>query len=174
MKETNQVVSRYLATTAAMFLLLAISPYWVTADTYYYPTNWVIDPWSPNSYWELWDANTTHPVYTNIGPNYTANLFGHSPIGGTVTLENIGDTIMLTGQVTLTGPANNGNVQWRIGLYYKGTNPTDTGWAGYMIGQVNYNGPGGIYIRNIPNSGIYGSGSGCTMGTTTEYLFSPT
>lgn len=95
-------------------------------------------------------------------------------IGGTVTLENIGDTIMLTGQVTLTGPANNGNVLWRIGLYYKGTNPTATGWAGYMIGQVNYNGPGEIYIRNISNSGIYGSGSGCTMRTTTEFLFSPT
>ncbi|HYG24105.1 MAG TPA: autotransporter-associated beta strand repeat-containing protein [Verrucomicrobiae bacterium] len=125
---------------------------------------WVNDPFTPNPNWTLTDANTTSPIYTHTGAVFNGNLFGNSPFGTTITLNNPGDTAIATGQVSLTGPVNTaGNVQFRIGLFHKGSNPADTGWAGYMIGNPTGGGGGGLYLRSIPNTGLYGSGTGTTQ-----------
>ncbi len=138
----------------------------------YGPAAWVNDPFSTNINWTLINPNTTFPSYTNSGAVFNGNLFGNCPIGATITLTNPGDAAIFSGQVTLTGNVNaSGNVQFRLGLYFKGANATDTGWAGYMIGNSTANGNGGLYLRNIPNTGIYGSGTGTTQPALTGSLF---
>jgi autotransporter-associated beta strand protein len=131
----------------------------------YSPANWVDDPFSPNANYTLTSANTSSPTYQNNGTGL-GNLNGYSPIGATITLAT-GDTVFLTGQVTITGPGvDPGNNQFRMGLYYQGTNPTDTGWAGYMLGSPRNetSTSWGVYMRNIPNTGQFGSGTGTTVG----------
>ncbi len=138
----------------------------------YGPAAWVNDPFTPNANWTLTGANTTAPTYTHTGTAFNGNLFGNSPIGATITLTNIGDAAICSGQVTLTGNVNAaGNVQFRIGLFYKGSASADTGWAGYMIGNPTANGGGGLYLRNIPNTGLYGSGTGTTQPSLTGTQF---
>ncbi len=138
----------------------------------YTPTNWLNDPFATNVNFAIIGANTTHPVYQNNGVAIGGNLFGNCPLGATITLTNIGDTAIFSGQVTLGGNINTaGNVQFRLGFYYKGTNLTDTGWAGYMIANPTGGGGGGLYLRNIPNTFQYGSGNGATQPTATDFLF---
>src|ERR1041385_7280303 len=159
-------ISKWLTFVSAFLSGLMIA----SAQTYG-PATWVNDPFSPNANWTVLNANTTSPTYTNSGPVFNGNLFGNSPIGSTITLTNPGDSAILTGQLILAGNPNNGNLQIRIGMYLKGTNTTDTGWAGYMLGQPNAGGGGGIYLRTIPNTGIYGSGTGANQPGVTDFLF---
>jgi hypothetical protein len=126
------------------------------------PTNWVNDPFCPNSSYGVVDSNSTNPSFRNNGTE-RGTLFGNSPIGATLVLMNPGDTISYTGQVTIAGDTNpDGNMQFRIGLFYQGTNSADTNWLGYMFGNPTgayANANDGLYVRNNPNPGIYSSGS---------------
>src|ERR1041385_191433 len=160
-------ISKWLTFVSAFLSGLMIA----SAQTYG-PATWVNDPFSPNANWTVLNANTTSPTYTNSGPVFNGNLFGNSPIGAAITLTNPGDSILLTGQLILVGSANNGNLQIRLGLYFKGTNTSDTGWTGYMLGQPNAAGGGGVYLRTIPNTGIYGSGTGANQPGVSHFLFS--
>jgi hypothetical protein len=126
------------------------------------PTNWVNDPFCPNENYGLTGANSNSPTYTNNAVQ-RGTLYGNSPIGATLKLVNPGDTVACTGQVTLAGDINpDGNMQFRIGLYYQGTNHADTNWLGYTFG--NPTGAGNeaktaLFVRNNPNPGMYSSGS---------------
>jgi hypothetical protein len=128
----------------------------------YTPTNWVNDPFSSNPNYELESANTTSPSFRNNGAD-RGTLSGNSPIGAMLRLVNPGDTLACTGQVTISGDVNaDGDMQFRVGLYYQGTNNADTNWLGYMFGNATgaYAGTtDGLYVRNNPNQGIYSSGS---------------
>jgi prepilin-type N-terminal cleavage/methylation domain-containing protein len=124
-------------------------------------TNWVIDPFSPSSTFGLTGANSSSPCFTNNGVE-RGTLYANSPIGATLKLAKPGDTISCTGQVTLSGNLNaDGNLQFRLGLYYRGDNTTDINWLGYMFGNITGTGneaTTGLYVRNNPNPGIYASG----------------
>jgi autotransporter-associated beta strand protein len=136
----------------------------------YAPTAWVNDTSSPNANYTVTEANTSHPTYQNTGAERNS-LFGNSPIGATITLNKPGDTAILTAQVTLGGDASaTGNVQYRLGMVYQGANAMDTGWGGYFVGNPT-GGDRYIYMRNIPNTGIYASGSGATLGTSTDFVY---
>ena len=144
----------------ALFGLLA----WATSaySQTYTPTNWVNDPFYPNPNYTIGGANTTSPSFRNNGAD-RGTLFGNSPIGSTLRLVNPGDTLLCSGQVTITGEVNvDGDMQFRIGLFYQGTNNADTNWLGYMVGNATgaYAGTtDGLYVRNNPNQGVYSSGS---------------
>src|ERR1035437_6305707 len=146
--------------TVTMLGLLALTTP-ACAETYS-PTNWVNDPFNPNTNYVLTDANSTSPSFRNKGVD-CGTLYGNSQIGATLRLANPGDIISCTGQVTIAGDINvDGNMQFRIGLYYQGTNTADTNWLGYMFGNPTgvYAGDSdGLYVRNNPNQGIYSSGS---------------
>ena len=137
---------------------------WTTpsgAETYA-PTNWVNDPFNSNTNYVLTGASSASPSFMNKGVD-CGTLSGNSPIGATLRLANPGDVLSCTGQVTIAGDLNvDGDMQFRVGLYYQGTNTADTNWLGYMFG--NATGPyagttDGLYVRNNPNQGIYSSGS---------------
>ena len=146
--------------TAALLGMLA----WTipaSAQTYT-PTNWVKDPFSDNPNYIVVGPNTANPSFNNDGTD-RGTLFANSPIGATIVLTNPGDTIDYTGQVTISGSVNtDGDMQFRIGLFYQGTNSADTNWLGYMFGNATgaYAGTtDGLYVRNNPNQGTYSSGS---------------
>jgi hypothetical protein len=128
----------------------------------YSPTNWVNDPFNSNPNYVLTGANSTSPSFRNNGVD-CGTLYGNSPIGTTLRLANPGDVLSCTGQVTIAGDLNaDGDMQFRMGLYYQGTNNADTNWLGYMFGNATgaYAGTtDGLYVRNNPNQGIYSSGS---------------
>jgi fibronectin-binding autotransporter adhesin len=159
------------------FAIIAFGPLaraQVTAT--YSPTNWVNDPNSTNSFFGApTGANTTSPTYTASGgtPTQTQTLYGYSPIGSTITLNAPGQTITLTGQVTLNGSGTPGNNQFRYGLFYKGAQPADTGWLGYFNGNENGAGGAGVYARIIPNSNLFGSGTGANvLALAGQFLYS--
>ncbi len=133
-----------------------------TAEPAYHPMNWVNDPFCANTNFSLAGASTSSPHFINNGIQ-RGTLYANSPIGATLSLVNPGDTISCTGQVVLSGDVNvDGNVQFRVGLYYRGTNTTDTNWLGYTFGNVtgdSSSAVGGLYVRNNPNPGIYASGT---------------
>lgn len=128
----------------------------------YYPYNWVNDPFCFNPNYGIVAAQTPSPVFTNNGVQ-RGTLYANSPIGATLKLSQPGDTISFTGQMALTGDINpDGDMQFRVGLYHQGSNPTDTNWLGYTIGNPAGGGSGagtGLFVRNNPNSGVYASGS---------------
>jgi hypothetical protein len=128
----------------------------------YTPTHWVNDPFYPNPNYSIEAANSTSPSFRNNGAD-RGTLAGNSPIGATLRLVKPGDTIACSGQVTIGGDVNvDGDMQFRVGLYYRGTNAADTNWLGYMFGNATgaYAGTtDGLYVRNNPNQGIYSSGS---------------
>jgi hypothetical protein len=128
----------------------------------YTPTNWVNDPFCPDTNYVLMGSNSASPSFMNIGVD-RSTLFGNSPIGATLRLVSPGDTLSCSGQVTLAGDINvDGDMQFRIGLYYQGTNTADTNWLGYMVGNATGaygETTDGLYVRNNPNQGIYSSGS---------------
>jgi fibronectin-binding autotransporter adhesin len=129
----------------------------------YSVTNWVNDPFGTNANWSV--VNTTNSSsYANNGVAANANLYGFSPIGATITLAKPGDTATMTAQVTL-GNAGNNNLQFRMGILYQGANPSDTGWAGYLVANATSAGGQGLYVRQIPNSGQLGSGTGANQPT---------
>lgn len=126
------------------------------------PTNWVNDPFCSNPNYGLTGAASTSPGFTNNGVQ-RGTLYANSPIGTTLKLEAPGDTISCTGQVTIAGDVNkDGNLQFRLGLYYQGNNKADTNWLGYTFGNVTGDGSGAatsLFVRNNPNPGIFASGS---------------
>lgn len=128
----------------------------------YTPTNWVNDPFCPNENYGLVDAHSTSPSFTNNG-DQRGTLYGNSPIGATLKLANPGDTITCTGQVVIAGDINaDGNMQFRVGLYYQGSNSADTNWLGYTFGNPTGTGDEAktaLYVRNNPNPGMYSSGA---------------
>src|SRR5262245_12322403 len=141
MKHSTLSLSKLVALLAAAGCLAAVS----ARSQTYAPSAWVNDPFSTNANWTVLNANTASPVYTNHGPVFNGNLFGNSPIGTTITLNNPGDSAILTGQVSLIGTPNAaGNVQFRVGMYLKGASANDTGWAGYMLGNVTGGGGAGL------------------------------
>jgi len=131
------------------------------AQSVYTPASWVNDPYSPNANYSLTGGNTTSPVYTDNG-TATGSLWGYSPIGSTLSLVNPGDNLTLTGEFSLAGNVNNSNLQFRLGLLDQGSQSTDTGWLGYLIALPNVAGGPGLYERNNPNTGVFGSGTGST------------
>jgi hypothetical protein len=111
--------------------------------------------------------NTTTP---------TGNLAPRADLGSTLTLTNIGDQIVLSGQVAMAAGIN-GNQSFRFGLYNTNgnatgtltsgvwTGSTPTAWLGYMIEIANLvqnNGNTIIVRRNNPNTGSWFSGTGAT------------
>ncbi len=128
----------------------------------YTPTNWVNDPFNPDTNYVLAGSNSVSPSFTSIGID-RSTLYGNSPIGGTLRLVNPGDTLACTGRVILAGDVNaDGDMQFRIGLYYQGTNTTDNNWLGYMVGNATGQygeTTAGLYVRNNPNPSPYSSGS---------------
>jgi hypothetical protein len=128
----------------------------------YPPTNWVNNPFNPNPNFGIVQGHTAHPAFTNNAVN-RGTLYLNSPIGASLTLANPGDAITFRGQVALTGDLNpDGNLQFRFGLLYQGSNPADTNWLGYVVGNptgVGGDANSGLYVRNNPNPGIYTSGS---------------
>ncbi len=138
----------------------------------YAPSAWVIDPFSFNADDGIINPNTSSPTFTNNGVSLNGNMLGYSPIGATVTLAKPGDTAIFSAQVTMAGIVNTaGNVQTRFGMYGKGASANDTGWTGYMISDPTSSGGGGLYLRNIPNTGLFGSGTGTTQPTLVGYSF---
>jgi autotransporter-associated beta strand protein len=140
----------------------------------YSVTNWVNDPFGTNANWSV--VNTTNSsFFANNGVAANANLYGFSPIGATITLAKPGDTATMTAQVTL-GNAGNNNLQFRMGMLYQGANTSDTGWAGYLVANATSAGGQGLYVRQIPNSGQLGSGTGANQPTLPggTYVFSNT
>lgn len=137
----------------------------------YTPAAWVNDPFNANANWGIIAANTTHPTYTNNGVAANANLIGNSPIGGTITLANPGDTAILTGQIILAGNVSSNDKQFRFGLLYKGANTTDTSWGGYFVANTSSSGSG-IYLRQLPsNTGFYTSGTGANTPAVANFVF---
>lgn len=127
----------------------------------FHPTNWVNDPFCPNANYCLAGVDSSNPCFTNNGVQ-RGSLFVNAPIGSALKLAVPGDTLSLTGQVTVAGNVNaEGHLQFRLGLFYQGDNPTDTNWLGYMF--CNVTGANGIatnalFIRKNPNTGNYGAG----------------
>ena len=126
----------------------------------YQPTGWVNDPFCPNVNYALMEDNLSNPCFTNNGVQ-RGTLYANAPIGAALKLTAPGDTIACTGQVSLTGDVNPaGNLQFRFGVYYQGSNAADTNWLGYMFGNITGD-PGGaatgFMVRNNPNPGIYAS-----------------
>jgi hypothetical protein len=128
----------------------------------YAPTNWVNDPFNPDTNYVLVGSNSASPSFTNIGID-RSTLYGNSPIGATLRLVSPGDTLSCTGRVTLAGDINvDGDMQFRVGLYCQGTNATDINWLGYMVGNATGQygeTTDGLYVRNNPNPSPYSSGS---------------
>lgn len=128
----------------------------------YRPANWVNDPFCLNPNFGLVSTNTSSPVFTNNAVQ-RGTLYAYSPIGASLQLVNPGDSLTCTGQVILTGDINaDGDMQFRIGLFYRGTNTTDTNWLGYLFGNPAGGGGGaatGLFVRNNPNPGVFASGS---------------
>jgi autotransporter-associated beta strand protein len=123
----------------------------------YTPDNWVNDPAtaSTNVNWGIVGANTSSPSYTNNGINEANNLYGYSPIGTTITLAKPGDTVTMTAQVSITGSVAYANLQFRFGLVYKGTNTSDTDWAGVLMAVPNAGGQNLLYEEKIPNTAVF-------------------
>lgn len=147
----------------SVVLAMTLSARAVAEDQTYHPSAWVNNPFNPNPNFGVQNADSFSPTYTNNG-YHLGTLYGDSPIGAELRLADPGDTITLRGRVTLTGEINpDGNMQFRVGLYYRGDSAADTNWLGYMIGNPVNVGvdsvPTGLYIRNNPNPGIYASGS---------------
>jgi len=166
--------TRLLAVSAAFGLACSFLSAQGQVLQTYSVTNWVVDPFSVNANWS--GANTTTTSgFTNNGVSAGANFYAYAPIGSTITLAHPGDTITLSAQAFLGNVANN-NLQFRLGMVYKGVNSSDTGWAGYLVANAASAGGQGLYLRQIPNGGQYGSGTGATQpalpaGT---YVFSNT
>ncbi len=145
----------------AFLLLFAALTRSVTGETLA-PTNWVNDPFCPNQNYLLVGADSASPSFKLQG-NQRGTLYANSLVGTPLKLAHVGDAISCSGQVTLAGDINpDGDMQFRFGLYYQGTNTTDTNWLGYTFG--NPTGPGGgaatgLFVRNNPSPGVYASGS---------------
>jgi len=150
---------------AAMLSVLATAIS-VKGQTYLL-TNWMIDPFCPDTNYVLSGANSINPSLVNNGV-MRGSLYVNSPIGATLTLARPGDRITFSGLVTLAGHVNpDGNLQFRFGLFLQGKNAADTNWLGYLVGNPTSTGDSatnGLYVRNNPNPGNYGSGS---TGSTT-------
>ncbi len=171
MKKTFSSPSRLAALFGVLCgIACGILPVQAQVTQTYSPNNWVNDPFSPDTYYTISSANTTSPLYTGAASGTIGTLYANSPIGATITLNAPGQTITLTGQVTFGGSGNGpGNNQFRYGLLYKGASATDTGWLGYFGGEPTTSTSGTLaaYVRQIPNSGIYCSGTGATTETPT-------
>lgn len=126
----------------------------------YQPAEWAVDPFCFNSNFEILNARSVNPVFTNTAVQ-RGTVYASSPIGATLKLEDPGDTLSFSGQVVIAGDVNPaGNLQFRFGLYYQGASRTDTNWLGYTVGNLSGNGAeSGLYVRNNPNVGIYSSGA---------------
>jgi hypothetical protein len=139
-------------------VLLALS---AGAQTYN-PANWVVDPFSGNNpNFSVSGGTGSNPTYTDNGSSL-GSLYGNSPIGATLSLVNPGDSITLSGQVELNGNVNNSNLQLRFGLLNDNGSSGDTGWLGYLVAFPNASGQNVLYLRNNPNTGVFGSGTGAT------------
>jgi hypothetical protein len=136
--------------------------------------NWVVDPYSGNNAdFTVSGGTTANPVYTDNG-SALGNLYGFSSIGTTLTLVNPGDSITLNGQLDLLGNVNNSNLQVRFGLLYDNGSSGDTGWLGYLLALPNASGQNALYLRNNPNTGTFGSGTGATTAGGAGSTFSGT
>lgn len=159
--ECMKAISCGLRVRIAGILLGSLAVVLSGAGQTYPLTNWVNDPFAATTNFSVTGANSTSPGYANNG-HARSTLYVNCPIGSTLKLAKPGDMISSSGQVMIMGDLNaDGNLQFRIGLYYRGTNKSDINWVGYMIG--NYTGnvsgaPTGLFVRNNPNPGVYASG----------------
>lgn len=173
MKVNNPALSLVGVTLA---VLLAVSS---ASAQIYHPMSWVNDPDCFNPNYGLTGANSSNPCFTNNGIQ-RGSLFINSPIGTTLKLANPGDSLSLTGQVTMAGNLNAaGDLQFRVGLYYQGENKGDTNWLGYMFGNLTGSGSHAahcLYIRNNPNLGNYGAGfmENAVMPPCEDAVYAPT
>ena len=127
-----------------------------------YPFSWVNDPDCHNPNFGVVGANTSSPSFTNNAVQ-RGTLYIYSPIGATLALSRPGDKITFSGQVAISGDVNpDGDMQFRVGLFQRGTNSTDTNWLGYMVGNPAGSGTGaasGLYVRRNPNQSVFASGT---------------
>lgn len=143
----------------------------------YNVANWVVDT---NLQVAPVSVANAYPITTFVnGTNPAVRLyqfFANSTIGDTPTtlsLDNVGDRLTLSGTAVFTGGGagasqDYGNVQWRIGLFYKGDrNPPPqtqgTNWLGYFIGAGSGTTTSPLYERANPNTGMYASGTGASI-----------
>lgn len=116
------------------------------------------------------DGTTSYAAATangevNIGNN-TANAADNVGIwasfGTTHTLANAGDTITLTGLLTLTSILNASD-QIRAGLFNSNGSANATGWLGYFGSNdvlAGATSAGTMYERSNPNTGTHASATG--------------
>jgi hypothetical protein len=126
------------------------------------PTNWVNDPFCTNQNFTLTGISSASPSFVN-NSEQRGTLYANSSIGATLKLERPGEMISCTGQVILAGEINpDGNLQFRLGIFHKGSSTTDTNWLGYLFGNPTGTGgeaKTGLFVRKNPNESIYTSGS---------------
>ena len=148
------------------------SVFYLKGQTKFYGvTNWVVDVNGGGV-----AAPVNGPNYTVFGDttgtiNNAANNFQASssiaPGARAITLTNIGDAVTLSGTVSL-GNSVGGNIQYRLGLFYKGASSTPTNWLGYWFGNgVLSGGTPILNKRDNPNTGSYASLTGSSnIGST--------
>jgi autotransporter-associated beta strand protein len=149
--------------TSSVATLTQLSyPFGTTA--FYSPDAWVNDPSASNPGFTITGANTASPSYVETADiDYSQNMWGYSPLGTKITLTTPGTSAILTSQFTLAGDVvGSANIQFRLGLVYKGSSATDTGWAGTAIAMPNTGGTG-LYLENIPNTSQFETGGSATI-----------
>jgi hypothetical protein len=166
MEHKNQLKIAVMGLAAGLASLFAN---YASAQTYT-PSGWVSDPYSQANANFILGGTSSSPTYTDNG-TALGGLYGFSPIGATLDLVNPGDNITYSGDFSLAGTVNNGNLQVRMGLLYQGAQPGDTGWLGFLVALPNAANQNGLYQRQIPNTGAFGSGTGATTTSAGDTAF---
>ena len=119
-------------------------------------------------------ATTAYTTATNNGQvtvgNNTAEAADNTAVWAslaeTYTLANAGDSLLLSGNVQLTG-ITTASGEFRFGLFDQGSSVNANGWLGYWASNDNVTGSGvgEFRERNSPNTGFYVSGTGATALT---------
>jgi autotransporter-associated beta strand protein len=146
-------------------------PAYGQVTTTYTPDAWVVDPYSPNSSWTITGAGTASPTYVSSGANESANMYGYSPIGSTITLTTPGTSAILTSVVDISGDVAYANLQFRYGMVFKGTNKTDTNWDGSLIAFPNAAGQPVNYEEKPGNNSVFSTGGSATTEGATGNTF---
>lgn len=173
-------IGLYLAVGIVVFGLSNIACVQLANAQVYSVLNWMVDTnmqVAPvtvvNAYQTTTFVNGTNPA-VRLYQFFANSTIGDTPT--TVSLAYVGDQITLRGTAIFTGGGSGtaydyGNVQWRIGLFYKGDrNPPPeihgTNWLGYFIGAGSGTTTSPLYERADPNTGMYASGTGATINWT--------
>jgi hypothetical protein len=127
--------------------------------------NWMIGQGNPVTY----DMNTSSPAVGNGDPDNAdaVILFSDFPA---VTLANSGDSVALTGMVSLVGITSSDagtNQQFRLGLFDRLGNTGTSGWLGYFTANSTSINAGVLRQRNAGNPDLFISNTGSTVVAST-------